>query len=92
MQPFRCPTDAPQPECCSVARCPETGSFRFVFDVAGAEVRADLTVSWLEDKGLAFTRLVTVDYVDANRATCGAVEAWVRANEELVLEYAMGAV
>lgn len=49
----------------SATRCPETGAFRFVFDVAGAEVHADLTVALLEEKGLAWLRFITVDRIVA---------------------------
>lgn len=75
-----------------VSRCAQTGAFRFVFDGVGNEVRADLMVCWHEDKGLASLRYVTVDYVDASRATARAVEAWVAANQELVFATALGAV
>lgn len=74
----------------SATRCPETGAFRFVFDVAGAEVSADLTVCWLEDKGAAFLRFIAVDRVyGADRALERAIEAWVARNQDAVLSTAL---
>ena len=73
-----------------VSRCPETGAFRFVFDVAGADVSGDLTVCWLEDKGHAFLRFIAVDRVrNANLATAQAIEAWVDANQDAVFAAAL---
>lgn len=74
-----------------VSRCPETGSFRFVFHVAGREVVADLTVCWLEDRGLAWFRFASVDRVrGTDRAIECAVEGWVAAHESEVWSAAMG--
>lgn len=76
----------------SATRCPETGAFRFVFDVAGVEVSADLTVCWLEERGLAYLRFITLDRVySADRAIERAIEAWVARNQDAVLSAALEA-
>jgi hypothetical protein len=76
----------------SVSRCPETGVFRVVFDAGDVEVSADLSICWYEYQNLAFLRFIEVDHVrtrDAALAT--AVEAWVKANDQVVFAAALEA-
>ncbi len=76
----------------AASRCPETGAFRFTFEVDGREVRADLTVAFLEEKGLAWLRFVTLDrVVDADLATERALSAWVDAHQDACFEAALAA-
>lgn len=76
----------------SVSRCPETGVFRFYFEVGDVEVSADLTVAWLEEQNLAWLRFILVDRVRTrNRALVAAVELWVRENEQTVFDAALRA-
>lgn len=77
----------------TVARCAETGGFRFVFAAAQeGEVSADLTVCWLEEKGLAYLRFITVDRVlNGTSASKRAIEAWVLAHEDTVFAAALAA-
>ncbi len=86
------PERLPRLSVASASRCPETGAFRFTFEVDGREVRADLTVAFLEDKGLAYLRHVTLDRViDASLATERALSAWVDANQDACFDAALSA-
>lgn len=76
----------------SVSRCPETGAFRFDFQVGDVEVSADLTVAWIEDKGAAFLQWCEVDHVRTrDQALARQVVLWVRAHEREVFEAAINA-
>lgn len=74
----------------SASRSAETGDFRFVFEAEDRLVSADLSVCWYETQNLAYLRFIEVDRVlRADRATSDAIEAWVKANEQLVFTAAM---
>lgn len=74
----------------AVTRCAETGVFRFAFDTSRANIAAELTVVWSEEKGLAWLRLITVDrVVGADLREERAVEAWVREHQDAVFGAAL---
>lgn len=77
----------------SVSRCPETGLFRFDFEVDGVEVSADLTVTWYVEHGVPYLRYALVDRVyTRDRALEQLVAEWVAANQYVAFDAVLEAV